>query len=180
MLDVITYPDPRLTRPAAPVEAFNDELRAFVRALEATMRGGPPSVGIAAPQVGRSQRIAIVDVSARSKVVNHGRLVLINPVIVTTEGSVVGREGCLSVPDYTGNVMRAARIEVVAFNEHGDKNTFSFDGFEARAVQYAIDHLEAGVLPEVEIFHTGDMANFNALVEKGLLRPPLCVTLFIE
>lgn len=142
MLEVITFPDPRLTRIAASVERFDHELHAFVRALEATMRNGPPSVGIAAPQVGRSQRIAIVDVSIKPNIASHGRLVLINPHITRREGSVVGREGCLSVPDYTGNVMRAETIDVDAFDEQGEQRSWTFTGFEARAVQHEIDHLD--------------------------------------
>ncbi len=141
LLDVVTYPDPRLTQKAIAVAQFDDELRAFVRDLEATMRGGPPSVGIAAPQVGRSLRIAIVDVSVKPNIAHHGRLVLINPEILHAEGSVVGREGCLSVPDYTGNVMRAGRVEVTALDEYGSEMIYAFEGFEARAVQHEIDHL---------------------------------------
>lgn len=142
LLDVITYPDPRLTQRAAPVEVFDEELRAFVRDLDATMRGGPPSVGIAAPQVGRAQRIAIVDVSSKPKFVSHGRLVLINPVLLSAEGEIVGREGCLSVPDYTGNVARAGHLAVRACDEHGTARDYAFEGFEARAVQHEIDHLD--------------------------------------
>ncbi|KAF0190924.1 MAG: peptide deformylase [Gammaproteobacteria bacterium] len=142
MFDVITYPDPRLKQVATPVNVFDDALRAFVRDLEQTMRGGPPSVGIAAPQVGSTQRIAIVDVSSRPKTRSHGRLVLINPVITRRDGDVIGREGCLSLPDFTGNVMRAERIEVAAFDENGDRNTYVFEEFEARAVQHEIDHLD--------------------------------------
>lgn len=142
MLTIITYPDPRLTRRAVPLVDFDMELRTFVQALEATMRSGPPSVGIAAPQVGRAQRIAIVDVSGKPGIPTHGRVVLINPEITRRDGSVVGREGCLSVPDYTGNVMRAATIDVDSYDEHGARMSYTFTGFEARAVQHEIDHLD--------------------------------------
>ena len=143
VLEVLTYPDSRLKQVARPVERYDAELRGFVRDLEETMRSGPPSVGIAAPQVGRTQRVVIVDVSNMSRIRHHhGRLVLINPEITVREGNVVGREGCLSVPDYTGNVVRAERIEITACDESGHPNHYVFEGFEARAVQHEIDHLD--------------------------------------
>ncbi len=143
VLEVLTFPDPRLKQVAEPVDQFDDELQSFICDLEETMRSGPPSVGIAAPQVGRSQRIAIVDVSGLPRIKNnHGRLVLVNPEITRWEGHKLGREGCLSVPDYTGNVIRAERIEIEAFNEIGEKSSYILEGFEARAVQHEIDHLD--------------------------------------
>ena len=106
------------------------------------MRQGPGGVGIAAPQVGRFQRIAIVDVSGRKKTANHGRLILVNPEITHWEGYAVAREGCMSVPDFTGNVIRAEKIVLEAQNELGESNQWSMDGFEARAVQHEMDHLD--------------------------------------
>lgn len=143
VLDILTYPDERLKRAAEPVEAFDEELRAFVADLEQTMRAGPGGVGIAATQVDRLQRIVIVDCSVtRKPVPNHGRLVLINPEVTQWEGMDVGREGCMSVPDYTGNVIRAERITLEAQDEHGQTHQYGFEGFEARAVQHEIDHLD--------------------------------------
>lgn len=141
-LEILTYPDPRLKQVSSPVEVFDQSLLAFVAELAATMGEGPGAVGIAAPQVGRFQRIVIVDCSARRQVESHGRMVLINPEISAWEGLDVGREGCLSVPDYTGNVIRAARIVVDAFDEHGARQRYECAGFEARAVQHEIDHLD--------------------------------------
>lgn len=143
VLDILAYPDERLKRTAEPVERFDDELRAFVADLEETMRAGPGGVGIAATQVDRLQRVVIVDCSVtRKPVPNHGKLVLINPEVTRWEGMEVGREGCMSVPDYTGNVIRAERITLEAYDEHGEKHEYDFEGFEARAVQHEIDHLD--------------------------------------
>jgi peptide deformylase len=142
VLEILTYPDPRLKQESSPVEEFNDELKSFISDLEETMRAGPGGVGIAAPQVGRFQRIVIVDVSSRKKIKSHGRLVLINPDITEWNGLKVGREGCMSVPDYTGNVVRAERIEVTAYDEYGIEHKYEFEDFEARAVQHEVDHLE--------------------------------------
>ena len=113
-MDILHYPDERLKQTSEPVEKFDDELRAFVAELEATMRAGPGGVGIAAPQVGRFQRIAIVDISSKPKMPSNGRLVLINPEITEWDGMAMGREGCMSVPDFTGNVIRAEKIRFTA------------------------------------------------------------------
>lgn len=142
-MEILTYPDPRLSRESQAVTVFDDGLRTFVAALEETMRAGPGAVGIAAPQVGRTQRIVIVDCTGKKDLpTNHGRMVLINPEISAWEGLVVGREGCLSVPDFTGNVIRAERITLEAHDERGEQRQFHFEGYEARAVQHEIDHLD--------------------------------------
>jgi peptide deformylase len=142
VLEVLTYPDPRLEEMAQPVEDFDDGLRAFIADLEETRLAGPGAVGIAAPQVGRRLRIVIVDISSKPKHPNNGRMVLVNPEITEWEGFAVGREGCLSVPDFTGNVIRAERITVEAHNERGERMKYRCQGFEARAVQHEIDHLD--------------------------------------
>ena len=145
ILDVLVYPDTRLKRVSSLVKNIDDDLSKFIFDLEETMRAGPPSVGIAAPQVGRFERIVIIDVSSKPDIPNHGKLILINPKIVSKQGSVVGREGCLSVPDYTGNVMRAEALTLQALNLVGKTVNYQMEGFEARAISHEIDHLE-GVL----------------------------------
>jgi peptide deformylase len=145
LLEILTIPDPRLKQESTPVERFDEELREFIRDLEETMRASPGGIGIAAPQVGRFQRIVLLDLTSKPKIKNHGRLVLINPEITQWEGMVKGREGCMSVPDYTGNVIRAEKIKFTAFDENGKQHHYDTDGFEARAVQHEVDHLD-GVL----------------------------------
>ncbi len=142
VLPGLVYPHEQLQRVAAPVVNFDDELARFLVDFEETMRANPGCVALAAPQVGRLQRIAIVDVSGRSKTPNNGCLVLINPEIVMREGAATGREGCLSVPDYTGNVTRATRVRVRARDRTGALHEYDSVGFEARAVQHEIDHLD--------------------------------------
>jgi peptide deformylase len=142
ILEILTYPDPRLKQVAALVGHFDATLRRFVADLEETMRAGPGGVGIAAPQVGRFERIVIVDVSGKPKIKQHGRLILINPEITAWDGYVVGREGCMSVPDYTGNVIRAERITLAASDAEGAEHSYEMEGYEARAVQHEIDHLD--------------------------------------
>jgi peptide deformylase len=138
----LVYPDERVKRVSAPVTVFDDELRRFLLDLEETMRKSPGCVGLAAPQVGRLQRVALVDVSSRPKISHNGRLLLINPEILMREGSAVAREGCLSVPDYTGNVARATRLRIRTQDERGVQREYDCEGFEARAVQHEIDHLD--------------------------------------
>jgi len=142
VLEILVYPDPRLKQVSVPVAKFDQSFRDFIADLEATMRAGPGGVGIAAPQVGRFERMVIVDISSKPKLKNHGRLVLINPVIASHAGWEVGREGCLSVPDYTGNVGRWEQLNLSAQDEWGDTRVFQLQGFEARAVQHEMDHLD--------------------------------------
>lgn len=142
VLDIICYPDPRLKQTSEPVEQFDDELQQFIVELEETMRAGPGGVGIAAPQVGRFQRIAIVDVSGKPKIPNHGKLILINPEITDWQGMKKGREGCMSVPDFTGNVIRAEKIKIKFQDIDANWHEHDMEGFEARAVQHELDHLD--------------------------------------
>ncbi len=143
VLNILKLPDARLKQLSTPVERFDDALRAFIADLEETRQAGPAAVGIAAPQVGRFQRIVILDCSTtRKPVPNHGHLILINPEISEWDGYEIGREGCLSVPDYTGNVIRATHIHLKAQDPFGEPLEFDMEGYEARAAQHEIDHLD--------------------------------------
>jgi len=159
-------PDERLKQESAPVTAFNDDLRAFIADLEETRRAGPAAVGIAAPQVGRFQRIVILDCSTtRKPVPNHGHLILVNPEIVEWDGYEMAREGCLSVPDYTGNVIRATHIKLKAQDPNGESLEFAMEGFEARAAQHEIDHLDGLLFIDRVVSRRTDL--FRRKVYKG-------------
>ena len=142
VLEILTYPDERLRQVSSPVERFDTAFQRRVDDLEETRLAGPGAVGIAAPQVGWFERVVIVDVSGRRKTRSHGHLILVNPEITEWEGYAVGREGCLSVPDYTGNVIRAEKIHLQALDREGNALSFDMDGFEARAVQHEMDHID--------------------------------------
>jgi peptide deformylase len=142
VLPVLVFPDERLKQQAQPVQRFDTALRDFINDLEQTMRAGPGGVGIAAPQVGCLQRIAIVDVSSKPKIAHHGCLILVNPEIIHSDGSVTGREGCMSVPDFTGNVLRAQNIKLRAYDTQGALLELECEGYEARAIQHELDHLD--------------------------------------
>jgi peptide deformylase len=134
--EVLLHPHPLLTQRAEPVEPAAAE--PVVRDLLDTMRSFGHCVGIAAPQIGELVRVAVVDCSGHPKALeNHGELILVDPVIVAASGSEVGREGCLSIPELTGNVRRATGITVEARGLRVECT-----GFEARAVQHEIDHLD--------------------------------------
>ena len=142
VLEILTYPDDRLRQVSEPVKQFDAALQACIDDLEETRLAGPDAVGIAAAQVAWFQRVLIVDVSGRKKTRNHGHLILVNPEITEWDGFAIGREGCLSVPDYTGNVVRAERIQLDASDRDGNALCFEMEGFEARAVQHEMDHLD--------------------------------------
>ena len=147
VLDIITYPDIRLKQVATEIKTFDSTLSRFIMDLEETLAAGPGGVGIAAPQVGVMQRVVIVDISShanksKAKIKHHGHLILINPEIIEWQGMKKGREGCMSVPDFTGNVVRAENIVLQAFDEKGIAHEYAMEGYEARAVQHEIDHLD--------------------------------------
>jgi peptide deformylase len=111
--------------------------------LVETMRSSPACVGLAAPQIGISRRAFALDVSEHPKTtVCHGLVVLFDPVIVESSGRAVGREGCMSVPDLTANVARATSIVVSGTTPEGAQRVIATEGFEARAFQHEIDHLD--------------------------------------
>jgi peptide deformylase len=122
------------------------EIIALVSDMIETMHHFPHCVGIAAPQVGKSLRIIIVDVSLHSKPhPNHGQLAVINPVIVSANGKRKGREGCLSIPDLTANVVRNDTIAMEGISPKGKLLHIETSGYEAVALQHEIDHLN-GIL----------------------------------
>ena len=138
------YPDPILKQVAEPVEEIDESVVAVVQDLVDTMLDAGHSVGIAATQIGILQRVVVVDVS-NSKLGrdnHHGLLEMINPEIIERSGSKVMREGCMSVPDYTGNVTRAEQIVVEFTNPDGQLRVIEASGFEAVAIQHEIDHLD--------------------------------------
>jgi len=150
-LEILKYPDERLKRKSIEVVDFGKEFREFVEKLIYTMYNSPGGVGIAAPQVNNPIRTIIVDTSKsthKTNKVSHGLMVLSNSKIVHAEGEIIFREGCMSVPDYTGNVKRFYYIKVEAQDINGNLITFDTEGFEAVVIQHEIDHLEGKVFIE--------------------------------
>lgn len=157
MYKLITLPDERLRQVSKPVVTFDAKLYDFVKHLEEVMLAGPGGVGIAAPQLGVLQRIMIVDCSlGMHKNKNHGRLIMINPEIIDKDGEVLGREGCLSVPEWVGTVPRARRMMLSYQDIEGQRHQLSSKAFEARVIQHEVDHLD-GILFIDKVVSTKDL-----------------------
>ena len=138
------YPDPILKQVAELIEEIDAGVIEVIQDLVDTMVDAGHSVGVAAPQIGISRRVVVVDVS-QSKLGrdnNHGLLEMVNPEIIEKSGNKTMREGCMSVPDYTGNVDRAERIVVEFVDRTGRLRFVEASGFEAVAIQHEIDHLD--------------------------------------
>jgi peptide deformylase len=145
--EILRFPDARLKQVAAPLGPDDAAVAQRLAAdLVDTMRAHAGCVGLAATQVGELVRMVVVDVTEHPRAeTSNGALVLANPEIVAAEGSEVGREGCLSIPDLTANVRRATSVTVVAVSPDGTDVRVESAGFEARCLQHELDHLD-GVL----------------------------------
>lgn len=130
---VVLAGDPVLRRIAHPVKEVNENIKKLLDNMAETLYHAK-GVGLAAPQVGISKRVIVVDIG-------EGLFKLVNPEIVASSGIQDGAEGCLSVPDVVGNVKRSEHVKVKALNEDGDEVTIEASGYLARAFQHEIDHL---------------------------------------
>lgn len=149
LLEILTFPDPRLAERSLPVEEVTDETRQLIDDMLETMYLAE-GVGLAAPQIGVLQRIIVVDCGKRENederpLTPAEPYTVINPVVVEKDGQIVWEEGCLSVPGYTDEVQRAATVRVEGLNRDGEKISIEADGLLAVCLQHEIDHLE-GVL----------------------------------
>jgi peptide deformylase len=143
ILEILKYPDPTLKKMAAPVEAVTAETVRLIGDMVETMYRAP-GVGLAAPQVGVSRRIIVLDTDHE----NPGKnlLKLINPEIRHAEGEMLWEEGCLSVVDFTVEIKRAAKVKVVALNEEEKEISIDAEGLLAVALQHEVDHLNGKLI----------------------------------
>jgi peptide deformylase len=142
-MNILLFPDERLRAVSEPVKDVDDKMLQFIEHLKETLYINKGCVGIAAPQVGEMKRLVIVDVTGHKKAAQQsGLLVLINPVMLMRQGSIITREGCLSVPDYTGNVERADGARFQYVDTEGCARLLETSGFEAVVVQHEADHLD--------------------------------------
>jgi peptide deformylase len=142
--DILIYPDERLKTVCTAVADLDGTVEELLQDLVDTMLAAGHSVGVAAPQIGDLRRAVVVDVS-KSKLGrdhNHGLLTMVNPLVIAREGQKLMREGCMSVPDYTGNVVRAEEIVVEYRDRDGSERVIRASGFEAVAIQHELDHLD--------------------------------------
>ncbi len=140
--EIVKYPDPVLERPGELVTEFDDELRKLIDDMFESMYAAK-GIGLAAPQIGISKRVTVIDLSFQKN--PEEKIVLINPEIIFREGKQYEEEGCLSLPEIREKVSRAAKVTVRAQDVKGE--WFEIDGDEllARAFQHEIDHLD-GIL----------------------------------
>jgi peptide deformylase len=141
---VLRYPNRVLKGVAGPVGAIGDAERQLAEDLVDSMYDAPGCVGLAAPQIGVGLRAFALDVSVMRKPPpgHHGLVVLFDPELLLAEGSDLKREGCMSVPDYTCDVRRATSVVVRGTTPDGAPRVIEASGFEARAFQHELDHLD--------------------------------------
>jgi len=139
---IVKYGDPVLETPTKPVEKFDEELQTLVADMFESMYAAQ-GVGLAAPQIGISRRLAVIDVTSGKN--PEGKIVCVNPQITHTEGEQREEEGCLSVPGFRGHVLRPRFVTVRAQDATGKEFEMRGEGLLARAFCHEIDHLD-GVL----------------------------------
>jgi peptide deformylase len=144
VLEIRKYPDTVLKQKAEPVEKIDDGLQRLIDDMVETMYAAS-GIGLAAPQVGVSKRLIVVDVSVKEGE-NIPLIVLVNPEIKETEGTVDSEEGCLSLPGFITTVKRAEKVVVEGLDRHGKKITVSAEGLLSMALQHEIDHLNGTLI----------------------------------
>ena len=142
VMKVVYYPDDPLTQKADPVEKFDKKLEQLIGDMLDTMHEYK-GVGLAAPQVGLKKRLFVLQETPESD-----EMYFINPVIEEMEGSEVGEEGCLSMPEIYGDVPRATYVRLSGQDLSGDSYEMEADGFLARIIQHEYDHINGIMFPE--------------------------------
>ncbi len=142
--EVLQFPDPRLKRVSKPIGKMTDELRELARDMLDVMYN-EPGIGLAAPQLGVSVRMFVIDTGWNDEDVQRNPRVMINPEISEREGRITWEEGCLSVPDYTATVERDAQIRLKGQDLDGNPIEERAEGVRAVCIQHEIDHLD-GIL----------------------------------
>ncbi len=145
ILEIKKAGDPVLKQIAAPIDRLTKRHRQLLDDMAETMYSAD-GVGLAAPQVGKSLRIVVIDVQDE-----HGLLELVNPVITTREGTVVDSEGCLSVPQVYGDVERAERVTVEYTDRRSRRRRLTAEGLLARCIQHECDHLDGRLFIDIAI-----------------------------
>ena len=142
--EVLKFPDKRLREVSKPVTEITEEIRALAQDMCEVMYD-EPGIGLAAPQVGESIRLIVVDTEWTQEDAERSPLILVNPEISELEGTLIWNEGCLSVPDFEADVERAQRVRLVATDLEGTRVAIEAEELQAVCFQHEIDHLD-GVL----------------------------------
>ena len=142
--EVLKFPDKRLREVSVPIETVTDEIRVLAADMCDVMYD-EPGIGLAAPQVGETVRLVVVDTEWTQEDVERNPLILVNPELVEPAGKIRWTEGCLSVPDFEAEVERAEKIRLIAQDLDGKDLDILAEGLQAVCFQHEIDHLD-GVL----------------------------------
>jgi peptide deformylase len=142
--EVLKFPDKRLREVSTPIEKITDEIRELANDMAEVMYD-EPGIGLAAPQVGQTIRLIVVDTEWTAEDAEQNPLVLVNPEIVEHSGQITWTEGCLSVPDFEADVSRASHVKLRASNLEGEDLEIDASELQAVCFQHEIDHLD-GVL----------------------------------
>ena len=142
--EVLKFPDKRLREVSKPITEITDEIRALAQDLCNVMYD-EPGIGLAAPQVGSSVRLIVVDTEWTQEDGERNPLILVNPEITEGEGEITWTEGCLSVPDFEAEVERSRSVRLVARDLEGEEVVIAAEDLQAVCFQHEIDHLD-GVL----------------------------------
>lgn len=148
--NIVKFGDDTLRKTCKPVDAITKRTKILIEDMLDTMYNAD-GVGLAAPQVGVLRRICVIDVG-------NGPVVMINPVITSTEGEQTGTEGCLSNPGKYGTVTRPAKVTATAMDENGEVKVYEAEGLFARAICHELDHLDGVVFTDKV---TGDVISEN-------------------
>ena len=139
ILKIVKYPEPVLSQPGEPVTEFNAELKKLAADMFETTYAAQ-GIGLAAPQVGVSKRLTVIDLSMGK--VPKDKLVLVNPEIISSEGRLYEEEGCLSFPEIKEKVVRAANVRIRAQDLNGKWFEMDAEDLLSRCFQHEIDHLD--------------------------------------
>ena len=142
--EIVQFPDPRLKQIAKPIVEVDDALRELARDMIDVMYD-EPGIGLAAPQVGASIRLFVIDTAWSDEEIGKNPTVVLNPEISDREGKIIWEEGCLSVPDYEANVERDEKITLRGMDLDGNPIEERAEGLRAVCIQHEVDHLD-GIL----------------------------------
>jgi len=142
-MEICKYGEGVLKIKAEQIKDINENIKKLVDAMRDTLYNTPGGIGLAAPQVGESLQLAIIDPSMQED--EREFMVLINPKIVDAEGNEIENEGCLSVPGFSLPIDRSIKILISAYDLKGKEIKREYEGFKARVIQHEVDHLQ-GVL----------------------------------
>lgn len=172
VLPVLKFPDRRLNRSAKRVLKFSANEKRIIQDLIDTLYSSPKTIGLAATQVGIPLQIFVMDLLA-GKAKSKGAMVFINPEIVSFKNPILSREGCLSVPEYTGNVLRWSQLKCTALSEAGKSFDMMATNLEAICIQHEIDHLKGKLfLDHIQSPRSDLFPRKNYATCPGLLKEP--------